>query len=412
VTPATVFDIGSITKQFTAAAILKLQMQGKLDVQTPVSDFYPFVPDEKKVMPVHQLLTHTSGLKKSLGGDYDPVTRDDFVRQALLSPPLDRPGKKFIYSDAGYSLLGAVVEKASGQSYESFLNQYLFQPAGMKQTGYRLPEWNPYDLAHGYLRGGEPWGTPLDQNWAEDGPYWHLRANGGMLSTVRDLYRWHEALKKDAILSDKAKRMFYRPHVIESAATNNYYGYGWAIYNTARGSKVVMHDGGNGIFSSDFRRYLDEDIVIIMLGNHQEHEIFDYRRQIVGIVFGQMAAPARTRTEIMERAELRETPMERHSMALLDVITSGEDAMIEDFVSQRLAPPLRDRFSPEEQLRHYQKMHEDMAGPELIDAQRTGPYGCELTVLSRQTRKHFKVVLQVEPDPPHGIEQLDVRYVE
>ncbi len=213
-TPETVFDVGSITKQFTAAAILKLDMAGKLQVTDLISKYFDGVPADKQGITLHHLLTHSSGLEDGFGGDYEEMPRDVLVQKAFASKLLWAPGTRYRYSNAGYSLLGAIVEKVSGKPYETFLHEQLFKPAGMEKTGYRIPKWKPEELAHGY-QGDEPWGTPLDHAWAPEGPWWNLRANGGILSTVGDLYKWHQVLEGEAILSKDAKAKYFAPHMPE-----------------------------------------------------------------------------------------------------------------------------------------------------------------------------------------------------
>ena len=136
----TAYDIMSMTKQFTAAAILKLQMMGKLRVSDPMSKFVGPVPDDKRAISVHHLLTHTSGLTDQLGGDYEALSREEMLDGALESELRSAPGTEYYYSNLGYSILAAIVEKASGMSYERFLASHLFEPAGMRHTGYVLPE--------------------------------------------------------------------------------------------------------------------------------------------------------------------------------------------------------------------------------------------------------------------------------
>ena len=136
------------------------------------------------------MLTHTSGLVDVLGGDYERQTRGSMLAGALESELQARPGAEYAYSNVGYSVLAAIVEKASGIGYEEFLAKHLFAPAGMTQTGYVLPDWEPGQVAVEYDRQGRPHGRPLDHPWASDGPYWNLRGNGGLLSTARDMFRW------------------------------------------------------------------------------------------------------------------------------------------------------------------------------------------------------------------------------
>lgn len=286
VTPETVFDIGSITKQFTAAAILRLEMEGKLSVTDLVSRWFDGVPADKQGMTLHHLLTHSAGLRDVFGGDYQVAERDSLAGVILRSELLWAPGTRYQYSNAGYSLLGMVVEKASGMPYERYLRETLWAPAGMTRTGYRGPAWRPGELAVGYGRGGRRDGTSTDQAWAADGPWWNLRANGGVLSTVRDLFRWHQALEGEAILSAAAKAKMWTPHVPEDEEGSSHYGYGWAVGSTPRGTRLIAHNGGNGIFYADFRRYVDEGVVILVMSNTADAS---YSRALGGfsrLVFG------------------------------------------------------------------------------------------------------------------------------
>jgi len=267
-TSDTAFDIGSITKQFTATAILKLEMQGKLGVSDPISKWFEGVPEDKKGITLHHLLTHSSGLEDVFGDDYDEMPRDRLVKAALESKLLWAPGTRYRYSNAGYSLLAAVVELASGKPYETYLRENLWLPAGMTRTGYRLQEKGA--LAHGVTGDREDWGTPLDKAWAPDGPWWNLRGNGGVLSTTGDLYKWHQALEGEAILSKEAKAKMFTPHVPEDEEGRSHYGYGWAIFKTQRNTRLIAHNGGNGIFNADFRRYVDDGVVLIIGSNRQD----------------------------------------------------------------------------------------------------------------------------------------------
>jgi hypothetical protein len=233
------------------------------------------------------LLTHSAGLESDFGpGDFEAVTRDEIIKRALASKLRSAPGKQYHYSNAGYSLLGAIVEIVSGGGYEAFLHEHLFKPAGMAQTGYRLPKWSSERLAQGYGRGGQRWGTILERPWAADGPYWNLRGNGGIHSTLADLYRWHRALEGETILSREAKEQLFARHIPEGPGAESFYGYGWAISTTRRGTRLIAHDGGNGIFAADFRRYVDDRVVVIISSNSAEASAIRASDWIDGVVFG------------------------------------------------------------------------------------------------------------------------------
>ncbi len=292
--PETVFDIGSITKQFTGAAILKLEMQGKLRTTDKIGTYFKDAPSDKANITLHQLLTHSAGFIDVLGGDYDKLSREEMIRDAFASKLLFAPGERHVYSNLGYSLLAAIIEMTSGQSYERYLHENLFKPAGMKTTGYSIPKWKPQTVAAGYRSDNTNWGTPLDKQWDGDQPFWNLRGNGGILSTVGDLYKWHLALSGEKILSKAAKDKYTAPHVAEQAAGKSFYGYGWVTQKTKRGTTLVSHDGGNAVFYALFRRYVDEDTVIIMASNAPLKPVAKEIAEVSQIVFEASANAGQT----------------------------------------------------------------------------------------------------------------------
>ncbi len=262
----TVYDIGSVTKQFTAAAVLKLQMQGLLRVTDRIGDFLREVPADKRGITIDQLLTHTSGFVDVLGGDYEEVSRVEMEAAALGSELVTEPGAAYLYSNVGYSLLAAIVEEASGIGFEEYLACCLFEPAGMTQTGYALPEWPSSDIAVEYAADGSAHGRPNEQPWAADGPFWHLRGNGGLLSTPRDMFRWHLALEDDQVLDAQSKAALFEPRVREEPGGDTRYAYGWVVQNTPVG-RLVWHNGGNGLSYAEFARIPDERVMVFWVTN-------------------------------------------------------------------------------------------------------------------------------------------------
>lgn len=286
-TPDTVVDLGSITKQFTAAAILKLEVEGKLTVQDPITRFFKSVPPDKAGIRLHHLLTHSAGLESDFGDDFDPISREEIIRRALGSKLRSSPGQLYHYSNTGYSLLAAVVELVSGQGYEAYLQEHLFRPAGMSRTGYRLPGWRPEELAQGYQR-GRRWGTLMEHPWAPDGPYWMLRGNGGIHSTAGDMLRWHLALEGDAVLPAAARLKLFTPYVREGGMPSHY-AYGWVITTSRRGTRLIEHNGGNGIFSADCKRFPDDGLFIFAASNDSETPAWKVSGWLSAILFGAQA---------------------------------------------------------------------------------------------------------------------------
>lgn len=260
----TVFDIGSITKQFTGAAIVRLEMDGRLSVDDTLGDHVPYATGELAEVTLHELLTHTAGLPGGLGDDYDPVSRTEIVE--LSASAIENRGQHN-YSNPGYSMLGVVIEEVTGMSYEEYLREVFFAPLGMTDTGYVLPDWSTDTVAVGY-DGPDALEQPNELPWDVDGPYWHLRANGGVLSTGVDMMKWHEALLGNDVLDDAAKAKLFERHSPEGAVGGpSYYAYGWVNFELGNGNTLITHNGGNGIFFADFLRFVDDDLTILVATN-------------------------------------------------------------------------------------------------------------------------------------------------
>ncbi len=260
VTPETVFYAGSLTKQFTTAAILKLTELGRLSPEDAIIRFLPDLPEEKRAITVHHLLTHTSGLPHDVGDPYGgpPVARDAEIAAILATPLASPPGGKYSYSNAGFVLLAAIVEIASGKPYERFLRDELFVPAGMFHTGYVLPHWERARIAHGY-DGETDAGLPIDRSsWAGDGPTWAVRGAGSMLSTLEDLYLWDRALRGQKVLSPASRERLFTKQV--QSGEGEWYGYGWVV-EERDGQPYIWHNGSDGIFYAVMHRWPSHTLI-------------------------------------------------------------------------------------------------------------------------------------------------------
>lgn len=261
-TTQTVFDIASLTKQFTAAAILKLEAQGKLKTGDPISKHLPNVPPDKAGITIHHLLTHTSGFRPDFA-DGKQITRDQFVAGMLKMPLVAETGKRYIYANSGYCLLAAIVEIVSGQPYNQFVVEQLYKPAGMSRTGcYDDSErWPGVVIAHGYNESTDN-GMPIARpsNWGVRGAY-------DALTTVGDLYKWVVALRNNKVLPEaEVKKLFYLQAATGDPGLD--YGYGWLIGKTADGKKVISHAGSHFEgFNASCRMYVDDDVVVIATAN-------------------------------------------------------------------------------------------------------------------------------------------------
>ena len=276
-TSETIFCVGSITKQFTAAAIMTLEMKKKLNTSDPIRKYFKGVPKDKWKITLHNLLTHTSGLVPDVGGDYEKYERDETISKILALPLAFQPGERFEYSNVNYTLLAAIIEKVSGMPYEKYLYEKLFKPAGMEWTGYRFPKWDQRTVAHWYVDENDN-----DNSLSRLFPYWNLIGNGGILSTTDDMYKWHVALIGNKILSRDAKKKLFKPFL-------NDYAYGWDVLQREIGT-LIQHNGGSELGNNaEIRRYIDSNIVTILLCNqhYNGRPLVDaVRGKIEDIVFG------------------------------------------------------------------------------------------------------------------------------
>jgi CubicO group peptidase (beta-lactamase class C family) len=254
----TIFQIGSITKQFTAAIILKLLEQNKLSLQDSLTKYIPDYPNGDKITIEH-LLTHTAGVYNytndavfMVNETTHPINRDSLINRFKYKPLDFQPGEKFSYSNSGYILLGYIIEKITGQSYFQVVRQRIFQPLHMDHSGFDFTHLNSPDKAVGYT-------SPESTTPANIVDSSVSFAAGAIYTTVGDLYKWDRALRAGRIMSPASQEKAYTPHLAQ-------YGYGWMI-GTVDGKKVVEHGGGITGFVSDIRRIPEDETCIVVLDN-------------------------------------------------------------------------------------------------------------------------------------------------
>lgn len=262
-TTGTIYAIGSLTKQFTAAAILQLEAQGKLSTQDFAGKHLGDFPSDKAGITLHHLLTHTSGLISDGANAQLPLeNRDEYVAAVKKTKLRSTPGEKFNYSNVGYNLLAAIVEKISGMSFEDYLQQRLFRPAGMHSTGFiNRRQWDESLVSTGYEPAAIGSGS-VSRAEAAKPSKWDDKGAGGVLTTSGDLYKWHRALEGTQILPATAKKRLYTPFLSD-------YAYGWEVKKTKQGTPAIQHGGDVPGFQSWFAQFPEEKLVVIMLINNR-----------------------------------------------------------------------------------------------------------------------------------------------
>lgn len=273
----TKFRIGSMTKQFTAVAILHLFEVNNLNIHEGINKYLFDYPNGQSIS-VHHLLTHTSGIS-NLNYFHSMRlynTAEKLVERVKELPLLSEPGEQFSYSNAGYILLAYILEKISGMSYEDYLRIYLLEPLSMYSTGCDNFRSILKDRASGYSMWGEVSNTEfIDMSTAYGA--------GNLYSTVEDLFLWDRAISENKyIFSEEFTRLLFNPNL-------NNYGYGWFIteddYTNLLLSRLrVHHSGGINGFSAEYSRIIPDDITIILLSNFDSTPVYTITKQLIEIV--------------------------------------------------------------------------------------------------------------------------------
>lgn len=260
-TPDTKFELASLTKQFTGAAILLLAQAGKLDIDAPVSRYYRQAPDSWRSITIKQLITHTSGIPNNDLNDFNkglcvPYTTDELIATFRSRPLKFEPGTKWVYTNTEYYLLAYIIESVSGETYVDFLTHHVFQPLAMNASGFAPTLAIIPQMAEGYARDGKS---------LRHRDYFDRSLEigaGGVYSTVSDMLRWNEALNAGKLLNRKSLDLMFTP----SSPGN--YGFGWFIEKQPRSK--AYHEGSDPGFAAFEIRYPEQNVFVIVLANLED----------------------------------------------------------------------------------------------------------------------------------------------
>lgn len=337
----TVFRIGSMTKPFTALAVLQLEERGLLKLEDPLVGYLPETPGAWRAVTLHHLLTHTSGVpdisKVSAYHDYGDPLRIERALETLADAPLQfEPGSRFAYSNSGYMLLGRVIEKVSGKKYEEYLVENVFRPSGMVNSGLGRAGLALKHGAAGYVVGDGKLVNAIDDDMM--GPF----SAGGLYSTVDDLLRFDQALYTEKLLKRAAIEKAMAPQVRcvfppPFDDPNAFYSHGWVVSNVG-GHKSVSHGGWVSGFISEFTRYPDDRSVMIVLGNIEAPHMAVITRKVNRILWGGSYELPHRRTAMKLEARTLEPVAGRYEIApgMALVFTLGKDGRM--FVNQEGQP--------------------------------------------------------------------------
>ncbi len=342
-TPETKFFIGSITKQFTATAIMLLEERGRLDVDDPISKYLPDYPEPAAdKITIRHLLTHTSGVP-----NYTEVPEVLLRRTSRIAPsellslfenePLEfEPGTDFHYSNSGYIILGAIIEKVSGQSYEAFLHHELLKPVGMLNTGYARREAGVPDRADGYTLDDRR--APID---ALPIDFSILHTAGALYSTVADMLKWDIALRNQQIITRETFERMITPYW-------NNYGFGWVI-DTLYGRLHTYHGGFLDGFNCTFERWVNDKLCVIVFSNEDAAPVKKMARALAAIAFNRpyMFPVRKTAIEVDPKALAEFEGVYSAGPRSYRYVTVSGDTLTSQMTGERperLLPEARDMF--------------------------------------------------------------------
>lgn len=349
-TTQTRFEIGSMAKPFTAMGIMMLQKQGLLKVSEPLTKFIPDYPSGEKIT-VHHLLTHTSGLPdlmsipniRELTKSKTPL--ETTIEKLKKQPMAFSPGTEYRYCNAGYVILGYVIEQVSGQSYGDFLRENIFEPLKMNNTGFNDPRTVVKNRAVGYTA------TQGEGNLAnaEYEDLSSVRGSAGLYSTVEDLYRWDRALYTEQLVNEQTLDQIFTP------SEGRRYGYGWVI-SQRFDHKMIWHDGTTTGFQSYIARFVDDDACLIVLSNFVHTPMPTIRKDLAAILFGEAyELPVAQEIAAVDPA-IYDAYVGQYHLENEDTITITKDG--EHLFGESLAAPTKFELFPKSDTEFFVKMKE------------------------------------------------------
>jgi CubicO group peptidase (beta-lactamase class C family) len=290
----TMFNIASISKQFTSVGILKLQEMGKVDINESVSKYFPYFSNKQwRKIRLRHLMSHTSGVPDTRTGSRDFVLYANDEQSISYMAALDsfkfKPGAYYDYINPTFDLLGIIIGKASGLGFDEFQRRYVFEPSGMKAVTYFSPDIAIENMSHGYVR--EKDGEWKERDYGEES-FFATKADGGIYTTTRELLNWENALRDCKCISASSRDEAYAKHIKVSGSKwcdyqnrpHTWYGYGWFIDETPGMPLKIYHTGDNGGFQAYLAKYPSLDVKVIILENRNDIDRWAMQKEIENIL--------------------------------------------------------------------------------------------------------------------------------
>lgn len=397
----TISHTAALAQQFTAAAILKLQAQNRLQLNDSLGQFFRKVPADKEGIRLKQLLTHTSGLPDDIAGPKQPLQKEAFLSKVWEEPLLAVPGEEYLYSGLGYRLLAAVVEAASGMTYEAYLRKALLEPARLPHTGYVLPEYAETKRAKEQTGSfGQELALP---DYSEMAPaLWHILGSSGMLSSAQDIYRWQHLLLKGNLLPDKERSLLWEAR---EGVPPGQSAYGWRLTYSADSTPLMMHNSRVGNFVSQLLYYPRENLSISLLANRANYQVEHLGPQIGRMLLLPQYSPAPMPYDEQKLLRIPQGEEAEPLRALTGFLQEEDQLKARQLVEAYYSPAFRQAATMEMHLQALEKLRERLANASLERIHQAWPV-YTLALYAPGDNIWYRLQVQVEPYAPYGITSI------
>ena len=388
---STVFAIGSVTKAFTRAAILKLAEAGRLSLSDPISRYLEGVPADKREITIDQLVTMRAGFGEYHDdtGDHQAMTREEALQRILAQRLRFEPGTDEAYSNSGYTLLAAIVENVSGRPYPEYVRSELMEPAGMASSGFHGEDrWDDAQVARG--RGGRVYGDNAPHHWPF--PTWVLTGAGGIVASAEDLLAWIHAVRRGDVLGPQALARFYPaddPHRVYAGGDD--FGFLTVVMEVDQGDDIAIINSNTGFRSMALAANLvealrGEPVPFSVPGAGGEDE---------------RATAGGTERETTGGG-IPDSPRGRKAMALVEALRDGSPEALETLVTEHFAPELRDGFPMSQHMELLGRLSEQVRSAADINVGPRDEFSLQIR-LSDASGGASVFLVELADTPPHGI---------
>ncbi len=406
-TTATLSSTGQLVQQFTAAAVIKLEKQGFLKLQDSLGRFLPDLPAAKRGIRIEQLLLHTSGLPQELPSGKTISKKKDFLEAIASVALISAPGENYLFSEAGYRLLAAVVEAASGQPYEVFVQQALLQPAGMNNTGYVLPEFKDV-VAAKEKRGDKSVKDLAEQYRKADGELWNISGSSGMLSTLEDIFRWERMLQKDNLLPpvhmDKVSSYFADLPAGVSVM-------GRELNKDVFGTTVLQHNSYDGSLGCQILYFPEEELTVALLANQLNGQVEQLGMQIARIVLRQNYFPAPLPYTDEKFVRVPQSEEARYARSLLSFVQGNSSTVPDQIVNEAYNPAFKSSEKAHIHISALGKLRQRLKNASLEKAQQAWPQYM-FTFFEPEGSTWYLLRVNVESQAPYRITGIGLETVD